>query len=107
MAEAAKAFMPYFEVLQDDFIKIPCDADLVFCSGILDLRTKTFEKTEGDLLRKCLQINKQLQKEIRSGNLIIFNFANIGNVWASKEAKLIIRIAFFCSKFMRCLEFRF
>ena len=54
MAEAAKAFMPYFEVLQDDFIKIPCDADLVFCSGILDLRTKTFEKTEGDLLRKCL-----------------------------------------------------
>ena len=41
-----------------------------------------------------------LQKEIRSGNLIILNFANIGNVWASKEAKLIICIAFFCSKFM-------
>ena len=54
MAEAVKAFMPYFEVLQDGFIKIPCDADLVFCSGILALRTKTFEKTEGDLLRKCL-----------------------------------------------------
>ena len=52
-------------------------------------------------------IDKQLQKEIRSGNLLIFNFANIGNVWASKEAKLIIHIAFFCSKFIQCLEFRF
>ena len=45
-------------------------------------------------------IGKHLQKEIRSGNLIIFNFASIGNVWTSKEAKLIIRIAIFCSKFM-------
>ena len=44
---------------------------------------------------------------IRSGNLILFNFGNIGNMWASKEAKPIVRIAFFCSKFMRCLEFRF
>ena len=85
--------MPYFEVLQDGFAKKPCDADLVFCSWVLDLRTKAFEKTEGDL-----------QKEKRPVNLIIFNFTNIGNVWASKEAKLIIRIAFFCSKFMRCLE---
>ena len=61
---------------------------------------KTFEKTEEDLIRKYLEINKQLQKEIRLGNLVIFNFANIVNVWALKEAKLIIHIAFFCSKFM-------
>ena len=46
--------MPYFEVMQDGFVKKPCDADLVFFSWVLDLRTKTFEKTEGDLLRKCL-----------------------------------------------------
>ena len=30
-AEAAKAFVPYFEVLQDGFVNRPCDADLVFC----------------------------------------------------------------------------
>ena len=81
IAEAAKAFMPYSEVLQDGFVKWPCDADLVFWSWVLDFRMKTFEKTEGDLLRKCLQINKQLQKEIRSGNLIIFDFKNIGICW--------------------------
>ena len=75
--------MPYFEIQQDDFVKRPCDTDLIFCSWVLDLRITTFEKTEGDLLKKCLKINKQLQKEIRSGNLIVFNFANIGNVWAS------------------------
>ena len=50
--------MPYFEVLQGGFVKRPCDADLVFCSRVLDVKTKTFEKTEGDLLRKGLQINK-------------------------------------------------
>ena len=54
IAEAAKAFMPYFEVLKDGFVKRPCDADLVFCSWVWDARMKTFEKTEGDLLRKCL-----------------------------------------------------
>ena len=32
VVEAAKAFMPYFEVLQDGFVKRSCDADLVFCS---------------------------------------------------------------------------
>ena len=32
IAEAAKAFVPYFEVLQDGFVKRPCDADIVFCS---------------------------------------------------------------------------
>ena len=32
IAEAVKAFVPYFEVLQDGFVKRPCDADLVFCS---------------------------------------------------------------------------
>ena len=46
--------MPYFEVLQDGFVKRPYDADLVLCSWVLDLRIKTFEKTEGDLLRKYL-----------------------------------------------------
>ena len=66
---------------------------------------KTFEKTEEDLLRKCLYL--QLQKEIKSGSLVIFNFANIGNVCASKKARLIIHKAFFCSKFMQCLQFRF
>ena len=54
IAEAAKALMPYFEVLQDGFVKRPCDADLVFCWWVLDLKTKIFEKAEGDLLRKCL-----------------------------------------------------
>ena len=28
-------------------------------------------------------MNKQLHNEIRSENLIIFNFPKIGNVWAS------------------------
>ena len=44
---------------------------------------KTCENTEGDLLKKCLQMNKQLHNEIRSENLVIFNFPKIGNVWAS------------------------
>ena len=44
---------------------------------VLHVRIKTFEKTEEDLLRKYLYINKQLQKEIRSGNLIIFNFVEL------------------------------
>ena len=55
---------------------------------------KTFEKTEEELLRRYLQINNY-KNELRSGSVIIFNFANIGNVWASKDAKLIICIAFF------------
>ena len=42
------------------------------------------EKTEGALLEKCLWMNKQLHNEIRSENVIIFNFAKIGNVWASQ-----------------------
>ena len=32
---------------------------------------------------KCLQMNKQLHNEIRPENFIIFNFAKIGNAWAS------------------------
>ena len=52
-------------------------------------------------------MNKQLLNEVRSENFIIFNFANIGNVWGSYCAKVIIRITFFCSKSMRCLGFRF
>ena len=34
------------------------------------------------------------------------NSTRIVKVWASKEAKLIICIAFFCSKFMVWLKFR-
>ena len=83
MAEAAKALVPYFEILHLGFIKRPCDANLVFCSCVLDVRMKTCEKTEGDLLKKCLQINKQLHKEIRPENVIIFHFEKIGSVWAS------------------------
>ena len=83
MTEAAKTFVQYFDVLQVDFVKIPCDADLVFW------------KNSGRLMQKIFIDKKQLQKDIRSGNLIISSFANIGNAWASKEAKLIIWIAFF------------
>ena len=83
MAEATKALVPYFEVLHLAFIKRPCDANLAFYSCVLDARMKTCEKAEGALLKKCLQINKQLHNEIRSENLIIFNFTKIGNVWAS------------------------
>ena len=39
--------MPYFEVLQDGCVKRPCNADLVFSSWVLNVRMKTFEKTEG------------------------------------------------------------
>ena len=107
IAEATKELVPYFEVLHVGFIERPCDANLVFSSFVLDARMKTSEKTEGVLLKKCFWMNKQLHSEIRSGNVIIFNFAKIGNFWASYGAKLIICIAFFCSKFMQCLEFRF
>ena len=44
---------------------------------------------------------------MRSENVVIFNFAEIGIVWASYWAKLIICISFCCSKFMQCLGFRF
>ena len=44
IAEAAKAFVPDFEKLQDDFVKRAGDADLVFCSWVLDVRTKTLER---------------------------------------------------------------
>ena len=53
IAEVAKAFVPYFEVLQDGFVERPY-ANLVFCSWVLYVRMKTFEKTEEDLLRKYL-----------------------------------------------------
>ena len=54
IAEATKALVPYFEVLHLGFIKRPCDANLVFCSCVLDARMKTCEKTEAGLLIKCL-----------------------------------------------------
>ena len=44
--EAAKALVPYFEVLHVGFIKRPCDAKLVFYSCIFDGSMKTCEKTE-------------------------------------------------------------
>ena len=59
MAEAAKAFVPYFEVLQDGFVERPCDADLVFCSWVLDGRMKTFEKPEENLKSQKMFIDKQ------------------------------------------------
>ena len=39
--EAAKALVPYFEVLHVGFIKRPRDANLVFCPCVLDARMKT------------------------------------------------------------------
>ena len=107
IAEAAEVFLPYFEVLPDGFVKRPCNVDLVFWSWVSHIRMNTFKKTERELLKKYLRINQQLQKEIRSRNLIILNFANTGYVRASKEVKLIICKTFFCSKFMWYLEFRF
>ena len=88
--------MPYFGVLQDGLAKGPSDADLVFCSWVLDVRMNTLEKTDKDLIRKWFYIN-----------LITLNFVNIGNMWALMEMKLIIHIAVSCSKLMQCLEFRF
>ena len=54
IAETARAFVPYFEVLQDGFVKRSWDTDLVFCSWVLDVRMNTFVKTEEDLLRISL-----------------------------------------------------
>ena len=61
IAEAAKALMPYFEVLQGGLVKRPCDAGLAFCSWVLDLKTKIFEKNWRRLTQKMF-IDKQLQK---------------------------------------------
>ena len=72
--------MPYFEVLQDGFVKRPCNADLALCLLLLDVRMNTFEKIWGKLTQKMFMENKQSQKEIRLENLIIFDFANNGNV---------------------------
>ena len=44
IAEAAKAFVPDFEKIQDGFAKRAGDADLIFCSWVLDVRTKTLER---------------------------------------------------------------
>ena len=63
IAEAPKAFAPYFEAVQDGFVKRTCDADLELYSWVLDVRMNTVKKTEEDLLRKYLKINKQLQKK--------------------------------------------
>ena len=44
IAEVAKPLAPYFEVLHVGFVKRPCDANLVFCSCVLDARMKPCEK---------------------------------------------------------------
>ena len=54
IVEAVKALLSYFEVLHLGFVKKPGDANLVFCSCILESRMETYEKTEGDLLIRCL-----------------------------------------------------
>ena len=41
MAEAAKALVTYFEVLHVGFAKRPYDANLVFCSHVLEAKMKT------------------------------------------------------------------
>ena len=41
IAEAAKALLPYIEVLHVDHMKRPCDVNLVFCSCASDARMKT------------------------------------------------------------------
>ena len=64
--------MPYIEVQQDVFVKRPCDADLVFCSWVLDLRTKTFEKNWGRLTQKMFLDKQAIAKrnKIRKLNYI-------------------------------------
>ena len=56
IAEATKALVPYFEVLHLGFIKRPYDANLVFCSCVLDTRMKTCEKTGGALLQMFIDV---------------------------------------------------
>ena len=54
IAEVAKPLAPYFEVLHVGFVKRPCNANLVFCSCVLDARMKTSDKSDTGLLIKCL-----------------------------------------------------
>ena len=54
IAEAAKPLVLYVEVLHVGFVKRSCDANLGFCSCVLDARMKTCERTEAGLLIKCL-----------------------------------------------------
>ena len=54
--------MLYFEVLQDGFVKRPCDADLVCRSSVLDVKVKKCEKTEGDCPTKYLLITNNSKK---------------------------------------------
>ena len=46
--EAAKALVPYFEVLHVGFIKRPCDAKLVFYSCVFDASMKTWKNWSDD-----------------------------------------------------------
>ena len=59
MTEAAKSLVTYFELLHAGFVKKPGDANLVFCSCVLDAKTKPWEKTEEGLL---IKMNKQITK---------------------------------------------
>ena len=58
----------------------------------MSIRLPNEKKNLGRLSQKMYIDKQTVKKEIRSGNLIILNFANISNVWASKEAKVTIRI---------------
>ena len=42
--------MPYFEVLDVDFVKGPCDANLAFCLCLSNAKMKTRERNEEGLL---------------------------------------------------------
>ena len=42
-------------------------------------QNKSMWENGGRISQKMFKINKQMQKEVRSENLIIFNFIKIGN----------------------------
>ena len=95
LAEAAKAFVLYFKVLQDGFIKSPCYVVLVFCPRVLDVSMKTWKSWRRHAEKFFLD-KQQFRKGVRPGSLVFFNFAKIGNVWVSKEAVQVMGIAFLC-----------
>ena len=53
-SRSSKKISAIFEVLHVGFVKRPCGANIVYCSCVLDARMKTCDKTEGDLVIKCL-----------------------------------------------------
>ena len=67
--ETAKVFVAYLKVLQDGFVKRPCDADLVFCSWVSDVRMNTFEKTEEEFTQKMFTNKLTIAKRNKIGKL--------------------------------------